>query len=170
MNLILYNKELQKKIGVDIEDYKKASGRYKIVEKNGKGREYKLNTNKLIFEGEYLNWKRNGKGKEYDFDGKLRFEGEYLNGKRNGKGKEYNLIFKFGKHGTNTDDVVVVNFAFCDFDVVDKNTVGAVVVADVEYATLETESSVVRRHGAIVNNNIVVVGTTDRHYQLVEVV
>ena len=88
MNLILYNKQLQKIIGVGIEDYKKASGRYKIVENNGKGREYILNSNKLIFEGEYLNWKRNGKGKEYDYEGKLEFEGEYLNGKRNGKGKE----------------------------------------------------------------------------------
>ena len=63
-------------MGVDIEDYKKASGRYKIVEKNGKGREYILNSNKLIFEGEYLNWKRNGKGKEYYNNGKLEFEGE----------------------------------------------------------------------------------------------
>ena len=50
-----------------------------------------INTNILIFEGEYLNGKRNGKGKEYYyFDGKLKFEGEYLNGERNGKGKEYN--------------------------------------------------------------------------------
>ena len=89
LNLIMYNKQLQKIVGVDIEDYKKASGKYKIAEKNGKGREYILNTNILIFEGEYLNWKRNGNGKEYDSDGKLVFEGEYLNGERNGKGKEY---------------------------------------------------------------------------------
>ena len=33
LNLITYNKELQKIIGVNIEDYKKASGRYKIVKK-----------------------------------------------------------------------------------------------------------------------------------------
>ena len=55
----MYNKQLQKRLSVDIEDYKKASGKYKIAEENGKGREYKLNTNKLIFEGEYLNWKKN---------------------------------------------------------------------------------------------------------------
>ena len=88
LNLIIYNKQLRKIIGVDIEDYKETSGKYKIAEKNGKGREYILNTNILIFEGEYLNGKRNGEGKEYS-DGKLEFEGEYLNGKRNGKGKEY---------------------------------------------------------------------------------
>ena len=91
--MIIYNKKLQKKFGVDIKDYQQISGRYKIGEKNGKGKEYIINTNILIFEGEYINRKRNGKGKEYYYDGILEFEGEYLNGKRwNGKG--YN---KFGK-------------------------------------------------------------------------
>ena len=47
-----------------------------------------INTNIIIFEGEYLNGKRNGKGKEYN-DSKLKFEGEYLNGNR-WIGKEYN--------------------------------------------------------------------------------
>ena len=89
LNLIMYNKQLQKRLSVDIEDYKEASGKYKIAEKNGKGREYKLNKKELIFEGEYLNWKKNGEGKEYHKD-KIIFEGEYLNGKKwNGKGKEY---------------------------------------------------------------------------------
>ena len=41
MNLITYNKKSQKIIGVDIEDYKETSRKYKIIEKNGKGREYK---------------------------------------------------------------------------------------------------------------------------------
>ena len=87
LNLIIYNKQLQKKLGVNIEDYKKTSGKYKIAEKNGKGKEYILNTKTMIFEGEYLNGKRNGKGKEYDDKGILKFEGEYLNGKKwNGKG------------------------------------------------------------------------------------
>ena len=84
LNLIIYNKQLQKIIGVDIEDYKETSGKFKILEKNGKGREYILNTKILKFEGEYLNGKRNGEGKEYS-DGKLEFEGEYLKGERNGK-------------------------------------------------------------------------------------
>ena len=81
LNMIIYNKELQKKLDVDIEEYKKVSGKYKVGEKNGKGKEYELNTNKLIFEGEYINGKRNGKGKEYYYNGNLKFEGEYLNGK-----------------------------------------------------------------------------------------
>ena len=38
--------------------------------KNGNGKEYILNTNALLFEGEYLNGKRNGKGKEYYKNGK----------------------------------------------------------------------------------------------------
>jgi len=67
----------------------KKSGKYTIGRKNGKGREYKLNINRLIFEGEYLNGKKNGKGSEYDYNGSLKFEGEYLNGKKS-NGKEYN--------------------------------------------------------------------------------
>ena len=86
LNMIIYNKQLQKILGVDIKVYKEISGKYKIGEKNGKGREYTLNGDKLIFEGNYLNGKRHGK--EY-FYCKLKFEGEYLNGERNGKGKEY---------------------------------------------------------------------------------
>ena len=67
INLIIYNKQLQKNLGIGIEDIKKLSRRYKIEGKNGKGKEYILNTNYLIFEGEYSNKKKNGKGKEYDF-------------------------------------------------------------------------------------------------------
>ena len=73
LNIILYNKELQKELLVDIEDYKRSSGKYKIGEKDGIGKEYILNTNILIFEGEYLNGKRHGKGKEYNYKGKLEF-------------------------------------------------------------------------------------------------
>ena len=87
-NLIIYNKQLQIIFGIDIIAYKNLSGKYKVGEKNGKGREYTLIGNKLLFEGEYLNGKRNGNGKEYNKNGKLEFEGEYLNGKRK-KGKEY---------------------------------------------------------------------------------
>ena len=90
LNIIIYNKNLQMMLGVNLHDYKNISKRYKIGEKNGKGSEYTLNTNKLIFEGEYINGRRNGKGKEYcDYNGELKFEGEYLDGKRKGKGKEY---------------------------------------------------------------------------------
>jgi len=87
LNIIIYKREFQKKLSVDIKDYKEISGKYQIVEKSGKGREYIINSKFiliLIFEGEYLNGKRNGKGKEYYDNGKLEFGGEYLNG----KGKE----------------------------------------------------------------------------------
>ena len=89
LNIIMYNKKLQNMLLFDIEDYKEISEKYKIGEKNGKGKEYIINTKVLIFKGEYLKGKRNGKGKEYNYDGRLIFEGEYLNGKRDGKGKEY---------------------------------------------------------------------------------
>ena len=52
LNLIIYNKEIRQKLRVNIQDYKKPSGKYKIGGKNGKGSEYTLRTNKLIFEGE----------------------------------------------------------------------------------------------------------------------
>ena len=75
LNMVIYNKELQKMCLIDIEDYKKISGKYKIGGRNGEGKEYIMNTNRLIFEGEYLNGKR-WKGKEYDENyGKLIYEG-----------------------------------------------------------------------------------------------
>ena len=121
LDLIIYNNKIKNRLKIDIEFYKKVSGRYIIRDINGLGKEYKLNTNILLFEGEYLNKKRkcgkeyneegeiifegtylkgkkwNGIGKEYYENNFLKFEGEYLNGKRNGKGKDYNkyneLIF-----------------------------------------------------------------------------
>ena len=90
LSLIFYNKQYQSKLEINIEYYKETSGKYKIAEKNGKGKEYDLNTYKLIFVGEYKNKKREGKGKEYYENGQLKFEGEYLNGRR-WKGKGYNI-------------------------------------------------------------------------------
>ena len=65
LKIFIYNKQIQKMLGINIQDFITISNRYKIVEKNGKGREYAQNGNYLIFEGEYLHLKRNGKGKEY---------------------------------------------------------------------------------------------------------
>ena len=107
LDVIKYNKQIQKKIELSLEDYKKESNRMLILEKNGHGKEYKLYSDILLFEGEYKNRRRNGRGKEYDENGKLKFEGEFFNGKiiegtgyddkgiinlrleKNGKGEEY---------------------------------------------------------------------------------
>ena len=105
--MFVYNKKLQKKFNIDIEAYKKKSGKYKKGKKNGEGKEY-FYDGKLKFEGEYLNGKiwngkgynkngnmefeikdGKGKGKEYYDNDKLKFEGEYINGKRNSEEKEY---------------------------------------------------------------------------------
>ena len=104
LNLIKYNKKFQNKLGIDIHYYKELSGKELRVETNGIRKEYKLNTNVLIFEGEYLNGKKNGKGKEYYENGKLKFEGEYLNGEKNGKGKEYDENGKIKYEGEYLDD------------------------------------------------------------------
>ena len=96
--MIIYNKTLQKLWKININDYKRVSGKFIKFENDGKITEYIVDTNIVIFKGEYLNKKRNGKGIEYFQNGKIKFEGEFLNGKKNGKGKEYyyegNLKFK----------------------------------------------------------------------------
>ena len=88
LKIIKINKNIQDKLNISILNYKLLSKKYIKFNSNNIIKEYNINNDKLIFEGEYLNGKRNGKGKEY-MDTKLIFEGEYLNGKRNGKGKEY---------------------------------------------------------------------------------
>ena len=102
LKLTIYNIKLQYIFNIDIDYIKKKSGRIKNIEKNGHGKEYSLNTKKLIFEGKYLNGKRHGKGKEYYENGYLKFKGEYLNGYiKNGKGYNLNgnLILKIEKSG-----------------------------------------------------------------------
>ena len=98
LNVIIYNKQLQQNLNINIENYKETSRRYKrILDKIGNGRErvkeYDIKKSSMIFEGEYLNGKRNGEGTEY-YAGRgydIKFKGEYLNGKRHGKGKKYFL-------------------------------------------------------------------------------
>ena len=80
LEVITFNKKLQNIFELDIEDYVKASNRYKLAEKNGAGKEYLKDTNIIIFEGNYLNGERNGPGREYYSNGKIKFEGEYLHG------------------------------------------------------------------------------------------
>ena len=58
LNMLIYNKQLQKKFEVNIRDYKRLSGKYKINGKNGKGSEYISNKDILIFEGEYIKGKK----------------------------------------------------------------------------------------------------------------
>ena len=92
LNMIKYSKYFQNIYSINIENYKKISGKYKIGGKYGPGKEYLLNTNKVIFEGKYRKGKKDGFGKEYESNHVI-FEGEYKNGKRNGKGKEYDRSF-----------------------------------------------------------------------------
>ena len=97
LEMIIYNKKFQNKLGIDVEYYKKISGKYLIRENNGNGKVYELDTNKLIFEGEYKDGKKNGEGKEFYKNGQLKFEGDYKDGKKNGIGKEFyeNSYLKF---------------------------------------------------------------------------
>ena len=92
MELIRYNKRLQKKNNISLINYKFFSGRYIIYETKTKGKEYNVDDNTLIYEGEYKNGEKSGKGKEYYDMDKLLFEGEYLNRLKNGKGKAYSPL------------------------------------------------------------------------------
>ena len=107
-HLINFNKALQKRINININDYKNLTKKIKIGPRNGFGKEFKKDNEILIFEGEYINGKKSGKGQEYYENGQIKFEGEYFEGRkiegkgydnkgneylkieRNGKGKEYN--------------------------------------------------------------------------------
>ena len=95
--IIKYNKKIQKLLHLNIEDYKKISGKYIIGQTNGKGKEYYFHSNELIFEGEYLHGQRKY-GKEYK-NGEKIFEGLYLNGKRkHGKAYENNQLVYEGEY------------------------------------------------------------------------
>ena len=78
LEIVYLSKKIRNKLLINIEDYKLESKKYKVGPKNGYGKEFKLNTDILIFEGEYLEGKKNGIGKEYYDNGKIKFEGEYL--------------------------------------------------------------------------------------------
>ena len=93
LKLIKYNKQIQQKVGVNINNYKLFKRKYVIYDKNGIAKEYGLYDNNLIYEGEYLNGERSGKGKEYNDRGEIIFEGEFKKGKRmNGFGLD--LVIK----------------------------------------------------------------------------
>ena len=53
LNIIIVNKYLQTKFDIKIEDYKRVSGIYKEGERNGKGKEYYILTNKIIIKMVY---------------------------------------------------------------------------------------------------------------------
>ena len=89
LTTIIYNKAFQRKLKLDLIDYKRFSGRYKKVH-NDITEEYDSLTDNLIFIGQYLDGKRNGEGKEYNSKCDLIFEGIYMDGKKyTGKAKKY---------------------------------------------------------------------------------
>ena len=101
LNMIIYNNKFKKKLGISVDDYVNISGK-KLIEKYGIGKEYRINSNKLLFEGKYFKGKKNGKGKEFYDDGKIKFEGEYLNGRKlKGKGldEKGNIILELSSDG-----------------------------------------------------------------------
>ena len=65
-------------------------GEYKQnKEWTGKLKNYKIDKNYIILQGELSEGKWSGKGKEFDSFGYAIYEGQFLEGKRNGEGIEY---------------------------------------------------------------------------------
>ena len=64
LSIIMYNKNLQKRLNRNINFYKVVSWKTLEIDQNGIAKIYDL-YNRLKFEGEYSNKKKNGKGKEY---------------------------------------------------------------------------------------------------------
>ena len=91
-NIIVYNKRIQKNLELNLIDFKRISGKYKI-EEHGIIKIYNIFTKNLLFKGYYANGKINGKGWEFNKKGKLIFQGEYLDGQKwKGQLKEYDDI------------------------------------------------------------------------------
>ena len=63
LNIIIYNKHLQKKFDINIKDYIRISGKYIEGERNGKGKEYDMSKKRMIFEG-IFKWKKKWKRKK----------------------------------------------------------------------------------------------------------
>ena len=74
LKIVKYNKLLQKKLDINLNNYKLFRGRYIIYKEDGTAREYDSFDGQLLFEGEYLNGQRNGKGKEYYPNGKIKLK------------------------------------------------------------------------------------------------
>ena len=65
LKIIAYNKSLQGKCSININDYKNTAGCYVIKEVNGKYKIKTIENDLLIYEGDYFKGKKHGKGKLY---------------------------------------------------------------------------------------------------------
>ena len=88
LKIVQYNKKLQNKLNININNFIFFSQRIIEYHSNNYANEINRNLNSIVFKGNYANGKRNGEGNEFNL-ADLTFNGEYLNGKRNGEGKEY---------------------------------------------------------------------------------
>ena len=100
LNIIRFNKRAQNRLEINIVDYRRLSGKYKII-KNNETIIYNTYNDKILFKGLYSNENKNVFGREFNEEGEIIFEGEYYDGKKwNGTEKIYdedtgNLIFEY---------------------------------------------------------------------------
>ena len=63
LKVITYSTKMKKILGICLDDYKKRSLKVFVGERNGIGKEYKKDTNIIVFEGQYLKGKKKWKRK-----------------------------------------------------------------------------------------------------------
>ena len=85
LTVISYNKSLQKKLEVTIEDFKNVSGSYIITKRDDIGWEehdwiFTQETNHAIFKGKIINGLKEGRGIEFYYNKRKKFEGKYHKG------------------------------------------------------------------------------------------
>ena len=68
LTLIKISQKIKDILNINLIHYKLFSGRYFIGKKNGKGKEFDLSNDQIIFEGDYIDGKRTGYGNEYTYD------------------------------------------------------------------------------------------------------
>ena len=102
LTVISYNKSLQNKLEITIEDFKNVRGAYIITKRDGIWWEehdwiFTQETNHAIFKGKLIKGKKEGHGIEFYNNKRKKFEGSYHKGiKINGKGydKLGNIIYQ----------------------------------------------------------------------------
>ena len=90
LNTLRFNKRIQNRLEINIIDYRRLSGKYKII-KDNELKIYNSYNDRILFEGQYSNGNKNGKGREYDLEGRIIFEGEYYDVK-NGMELKKNMM------------------------------------------------------------------------------
>ena len=114
LKIVQNSKNFQKRLDINIMNYRQMSAKFFIGERNGIGKEYNYDGH-LIFEGEYKNGKKNGKVKKYNDEGILKVEREYLEDERFDGTLMYTKLLCILKDGTPIQAIIFPEMSLCEF-------------------------------------------------------